>query len=105
MASRFGIGAYFHFGTEEREADTVYMGMYPREVFERIFSLQYKAGRTRSRSYPILESLGGVAIAFVLGWGGYQVLLGETTVGQFSISALFCSQIEDDNLLEQIGNN
>ncbi len=36
MASRFGIGAYFHFGTEEREVDTVYMGMYPRSVFERI---------------------------------------------------------------------
>jgi succinoglycan biosynthesis protein ExoA len=36
MASRFGIGAYFHFGTEEREVDTVYMGMYPRRVFERI---------------------------------------------------------------------
>jgi hypothetical protein len=36
MASRFGIGAYFHFGTEEREVDTVYMGMYPRQVFERI---------------------------------------------------------------------
>ncbi len=54
-----------------------------RDVFERIFSLQYKAGRTRSRSYPILESLSGVAIAFVLGWGGYQVLQGQTTVGQF----------------------
>jgi succinoglycan biosynthesis protein ExoA len=36
MASRFGIGAYFHFATEDREVDTVYMGMYPRTVFERI---------------------------------------------------------------------
>lgn len=36
MGSRFGIGAYFHFGTAEREADTVYMGMWPRQVFERI---------------------------------------------------------------------
>ena len=36
MASRFGIGAYFHFGTEDAEVDTVYMGMYPRQVFERI---------------------------------------------------------------------
>jgi glycosyltransferase involved in cell wall biosynthesis len=33
MASRFGIGAYFHFASEEREADTVYMGMWPRRVF------------------------------------------------------------------------
>jgi succinoglycan biosynthesis protein ExoA len=36
MSSRFGIGAYFHFATEDREVDTVYMGMYPRRVFERI---------------------------------------------------------------------
>lgn len=36
MSSRFGIGAYFHFGTEEREVDTVYLGMWPRRVFERI---------------------------------------------------------------------
>jgi len=36
MASRFGIGAYFHFASEDREVDTVYMGMWPRRVFERI---------------------------------------------------------------------
>ena len=36
MSSRFGIGAYFHFATDDREVDTVYMGMYPRLVFERI---------------------------------------------------------------------
>lgn len=35
-ASRFGIGSYFHFGTEERDVDTVYLGMWPRQVFERI---------------------------------------------------------------------
>jgi hypothetical protein len=35
-ASRFGVGSYFHFGTEEREVDTVYLGMWPRTVFERI---------------------------------------------------------------------
>jgi succinoglycan biosynthesis protein ExoA len=36
MGSRFGIGAYFHFGAAERDVGTVYMGMYPRHVFERI---------------------------------------------------------------------
>jgi succinoglycan biosynthesis protein ExoA len=36
MSSRFGVGAYFHFATEERETDTVYMGMWPRAVFERV---------------------------------------------------------------------
>ena len=34
--SRFGIGSYFHYGTEEREVDTVYLGMWPRRVFERV---------------------------------------------------------------------
>ena len=36
MGSRFGIGAYFHFGAAERDVGTVYMGMYPRHVLERI---------------------------------------------------------------------
>jgi len=36
MSSRFGIGAYFHFAQAEREADTVYLGMWPRSVFEEI---------------------------------------------------------------------
>jgi len=36
MCSRFGIGAYFHCATADRDVDTVYMGMYPTRVFERI---------------------------------------------------------------------
>lgn len=36
MDSPFGIGAYFHFAREDREVDTVYMGMWPRQTFERI---------------------------------------------------------------------
>ncbi len=35
-SSRFGVGSYFHFGTEECEVDTVYLGMWPRDVFARI---------------------------------------------------------------------
>jgi glycosyltransferase involved in cell wall biosynthesis len=35
-ASPAGVGSYFHFGTEEREVDTVYLGMWPRRVFERV---------------------------------------------------------------------
>jgi succinoglycan biosynthesis protein ExoA len=35
-SSRFGVGSYFHYGTEEREVDTVYLGMWPRAVFERV---------------------------------------------------------------------
>lgn len=35
-ASRFGVGARFHFATAECEVDTVYLGMWPRAVFERV---------------------------------------------------------------------
>ena len=35
-SSRFGVGSYFHYGTQEREVDTVYLGMWPRAVFARI---------------------------------------------------------------------
>lgn len=51
-------------------------------LFERIYKLIYKAARIRSLSYPIMESLSGLAIASVLCYGGYQVLNGETTVGR-----------------------
>ena len=68
------VKAYGMEDHERRRAD---------QVFERIYDLHFKAGRTRSRSYPIMESLAGAAIAFVLGWGGYQVMQGGTTVGQF----------------------
>ena len=58
---------------EQRRAD----GM-----FESIFRFILKAARVRARSYPIMETLGGLAIAGVLFYGGYQVLHGETTVGK-----------------------
>lgn len=35
-SSPFGIGAYFHFGTEDRFVDTVYLGMWRREVFRKV---------------------------------------------------------------------
>jgi len=35
-SSRFGVGSYFHYGTEEREVDTVYLGMWPTAVFARV---------------------------------------------------------------------
>ncbi|HUI26293.1 MAG TPA: glycosyltransferase family 2 protein [Candidatus Kryptonia bacterium] len=35
-SSRFGIGSYFHYGRDEAEVDTVYLGMYRRAVFDRV---------------------------------------------------------------------
>jgi subfamily B ATP-binding cassette protein MsbA len=72
-----GIRQVQAYGMEPRERDRAHA------MFDRVFGLNYKAARTRARSYPILESLAGAAIALVIGWGGTLVLRGESTVGQF----------------------
>ena len=67
------VKAYGMEDHEQRRADS---------MFESIFRFILKAARVRARSYPIMETLGGLAIAAVLFYGGYQVLHGETTVGK-----------------------
>jgi ATP-binding cassette, subfamily B, bacterial MsbA len=67
------VKAYGMEDHEQRRADT---------MFESIYRYILKAASVRARSYPIMESLGGLAIAAVLCFGGYQVLNGETTVGK-----------------------
>ena len=60
-------------------------------LFENLYLLFFKAIKTRSRNYPIMEILGGLAIAAIIAYGGYQVLHGETTVGRFM--AFFAAMI------------
>jgi subfamily B ATP-binding cassette protein MsbA len=67
------VKAYGMEAHEQQRADT---------MFESIFRFVLKSAAVRARSYPIMESLGGLAIASVLCYGGYQVLNGETTVGK-----------------------
>ena len=52
-------------------------------VIETIFRLVQRAARVRSATHPIMESLGGVAIALVIFYGGSQVIEGTTTPGTF----------------------
>src|SRR6266850_4757822 len=52
-------------------------------LFERIFRLVDRANRTRSRAAPMMEALGGVAIALVIFYGGHQVIIGARTPGAF----------------------
>src|SRR6516165_5273747 len=63
----YGMEAY-----EERRASG---------LFERLFSLIDRAGRTRSRASPMMETLGGAAIAVVILYGGHQVISGARTPG------------------------
>jgi ATP-binding cassette, subfamily B, bacterial MsbA len=50
-------------------------------LFERLFALIVRAGRTRSRASPMMEALGGAAIAAVILYGGHQVIAGARTPG------------------------
>tara|TARA_B100001142_G_scaffold321775_1_gene368981 strand:- start:2230 stop:4002 length:1773 start_codon:yes stop_codon:yes gene_type:complete len=52
-------------------------------IIERIFNLNLKSARTRSRSSPIMETMGGMAVCIVIVYGGHRVIAGETTSGAF----------------------
>ncbi len=68
------VKAYGMEGYEERRA---------ADLFERIFRLVDRANRTRSRAAPMMEALGGAAIAMVIFYGGHQVIIGARTPGAF----------------------
>jgi ATP-binding cassette, subfamily B, bacterial MsbA len=52
-------------------------------VIERLFHLVQRAQRVRSIPSPLMETLGGVAIAAVILYGGHQVVDGTRTPGTF----------------------
>jgi len=54
-----------------------------RRLIDRIFELSYRAAMVRSLNYPLLETVGGLAIVAVLLYGGYQVIDGARTPGAF----------------------
>jgi len=53
------------------------------KLTEKIFWLIYKSARVSSISRPVMETLGGIAVALVVWYGGSQVVSGETTPGAF----------------------
>jgi len=65
MSSRYGIGSYFQFGTEERESDTVYMGMWPRRVFEQVglFDEELVRNQDDELSYRIRKAGGRIVVS------------------------------------------
>jgi subfamily B ATP-binding cassette protein MsbA len=52
-------------------------------VIENLYRLVMKATRTRSATHPIMETLGSLAIALVIFYGGSRVIAGTTTPGVF----------------------
>ena len=53
------------------------------KIMNGIFELLMKAIRIESLPAPIMETLGGIAIASVIWYGGHQVFAGTTTAGAF----------------------
>jgi subfamily B ATP-binding cassette protein MsbA len=52
-------------------------------LFERLYRLIDRATRTRAWASPMMETLGGAAIAIVILYGGHQVIVGARTPGAF----------------------
>ncbi|MEE2761640.1 MAG: ABC transporter ATP-binding protein, partial [Pseudomonadota bacterium] len=65
------------YGMEEYEKSRV------RSIAERIFSLVFKAARIRSLASPIMETLGGFAVALVILYGGFRVIDQSMDPGSF----------------------
>lgn len=62
-----------------------------REVNENLFRAFMKRFKVRALSNPVMETLGGVGVAAIVFYGGYQVINGVSTPGTFFsfIAALF----------------
>ncbi len=65
------------FSTEEYETNRFNVNN------RRFFGYVIREVRVRAISSPLMETLGGVGIAFVVGWGGYNVIKGYSTPGTF----------------------
>ncbi|MGH7091469.1 MAG: ABC transporter ATP-binding protein, partial [Stellaceae bacterium] len=52
-------------------------------IIERLFRLVERAARTRALASPLMETLGGIAVALVILYGGHQVIAGVRTPGTF----------------------
>ncbi len=65
------------YGMEDYEAKRA------ERLIGRIVALINRATRTRSAASPLMETLGGVAVAIVILYGGHQVIEGARTPGAF----------------------
>ena len=54
-----------------------------KQIAERLFSLVFKSMRIRSLASPLMETLGGLAVALVIFYGGYRVIGQSMDPGSF----------------------
>ena len=69
------VRAYRLEGQETRRAEA---------AFERLYRALLSMTRSRARIDPLLEMLGGLAVAAVLGFAGWRAALGTTSIGDFA---------------------
>jgi ATP-binding cassette subfamily B protein len=72
-----GVRVVKAFGQEERETRRF------REKSERIFDVNVRANALRARYVPLLAFVPALAVAGVLGLGGWMVVDGRATLGEF----------------------
>ena len=72
-----GVRVVKAFGQEERETRRF------RDKSERIFDVNVRANALRARYVPLLAFVPALAVAGVLGFGGWMVVDGRTTLGDF----------------------
>ncbi len=69
------VRAYRLEGQETRRAEA---------AFERLYRALMSMTRSRARIDPLLEMLGGLAVAAVLGFAGWRAALGTSSIGDFA---------------------
>jgi subfamily B ATP-binding cassette protein MsbA len=72
-----GIRVVKSYGMESYETQRV------ESLVHRVYRLTFRSARIRAASRPIMETLGGVAIALVVVYGGYRVIQAQTDAGSF----------------------
>lgn len=72
-----GVRTVKAYGREAYEAE------HAKNTIEGLFKLYFRAARVGAASSPLMQALGGIAVAAVVWYGGYQVLEGVTTPGAF----------------------
>lgn len=75
------------------------------EENERYFKLNMKSATVKALSHPLMEFIGGVGVAAVIFYGGYNVLKGHSTPGTFfSFLAAVLMLYEPIKRLTQVNN-
>jgi subfamily B ATP-binding cassette protein MsbA len=86
------------------------MEEYERKRFsklnEKLFGLMRKSFRVRAVSHPLMETLGGLGIAAIVFYGGYNVIQGTSTAGTFfSFLAALLMLYEPVKRLSNVNNS